>query len=278
MTIKISIADLSKYKLKSMPDIKCARVLKGAQGGDIVSLSKKSPERKALNKFQGVMSQGLRKLKLRNAPEAYMDEFLSESYIKRAAEVHNDEIAKILDKYGFKPEVKMQHLEDSRNHFITTYNFARNLTKEGGFVLSDEERYALLEAALLHDAGKALIPTEVFNKPGKFTPAEREIMDLHSEFSYILLKDSGINNKTLNAIRNHHHTENTNDTITEILSLCDEASALKENRVYKKGFSDEKTKKILQEDSLTGKLDPKVTETGLNIMSIHPIKKNPQLQ
>jgi len=34
-------------------------------------------------------------------------------------------------------------------------------------------------AGLFHDLGKVTIPKEVLNKPGRFTPQEREIMDAH---------------------------------------------------------------------------------------------------
>ena len=34
-------------------------------------------------------------------------------------------------------------------------------------------------AGLLHDLGKVTIPKEILNKPGRFTPEEREIMDAH---------------------------------------------------------------------------------------------------
>ena len=229
----------------------------------------KKPENKGiLNQFQTLMSDAVRKFQLHNDAEKYMDKFLNEEYIGKALEVHKDEISAILGKYGYEPKIDMSHLEDSRMHFLTTYNYAKNLTSEGHFKLTDEERDTLLEAALLHDIGKALIPDEVFNKPGKFTPEEREVMDLHSELSYVLLQDSGISKAALDAIRHHHHKEQTGDKITEILSLCDETSALKENRVYKKGFSDEKTAAILNEDAEAGKLNSSVVKTGLDIMSV----------
>lgn len=221
-----------------------------------------------LNMFRSFMSDAVRKFQLRNAPEQYMNKFLNKEYIQKSLDAHKEEISGILGKYGYEPKIDMSHLEDSKNHFITTYNYANNLTREGNFNLSDEEKDTLLEAALLHDIGKSLIPDEVFNKPGRFTPEEREVMDLHSELSYVLLQDSGISDASLSAIRNHHHKEQTGDKITEILSLCDETSALKENRVYKKGFSDEKTAAILNEDAAAGKLNSDVVKTGLNIMSV----------
>lgn len=232
-----------------------------------LSSSAKKTEDNPLNMFKSFMSDAVRKFQVRNTPEQYMNKFLNEDYIQKSLNANKEEITKILGKYGYEPKIDMSHLEDSKNHFITTYNYANNLTREGHFELNEDERDTLLEAALLHDIGKALIPDEVFNKPGRFTPEEREVMDLHSELSYVLLKDSGISQSSLNAIRNHHHKEQTGDKITEILSLCDETSALKENRVYKKGFSDEKTAAILKEDVTAGKLNSDVVKTGLEIMS-----------
>lgn len=231
------------------------------------SSTKKVKNNNPLNLLQSFMSDAVRKFQIRNTPEQYMNKFLNEDYINQSVAAHKEEIDGILGKYGYKPKVDMSHLEDSKNHFMTTYNYATNLTREGGYEISDDDRYTLQEAALLHDIGKALIPDEVFNKPGRFTPEEREVMDLHSELSYVLLKDSGISEASLNAIRNHHHKEQTGDRITELLSLCDETSALKENRVYKKGFSDEKTAAILNEDAEVGKLNKDIVKQGLDIMS-----------
>lgn len=231
------------------------------------SSAKKTQNNNPLNLLQSFMSDAVRKFQIRNTPEQYMNKFLNEDYINQSVAAHKEEIDGILGKYGYTPKVDMSHLEDSKNHFMTTYNYATNLTREGGYKISDEDRYTLQEAALLHDIGKALIPDEVFNKPGRFTPEEREVMDLHSELSYVLLKDSGISEASLNAIRNHHHKEQTGDKITELLSLCDETSALKENRVYKKGFSDEKTAAILNEDAEVGKLNKDIVKQGLDIMS-----------
>lgn len=231
------------------------------------SSAKKTQNNNPLNLLQSFMSDAVRKFQIRNTPEQYMNKFLNEDYINQSVAAHKEEIDGILGKYGYTPKVDMSHLEDSKNHFMTTYNYATNLTREGGYKISDEDRYTLQEAALLHDIGKALIPDEVFNKPGRFTPEEREVMDLHSELSYVLLKDSGISEASLNAIRNHHHKEQTGDRITELLSLCDETSALKENRVYKKGFSDEKTAAILNEDAEVGKLNKDIVKQGIDIMS-----------
>jgi len=42
------------------------------------------------------------------------------------------------------------------------------------------------EAGLLHDVGKARVPVEIINKPGKLTESEFEEMKRHSEYGYMI--------------------------------------------------------------------------------------------
>ena len=48
----------------------------------------------------------------------------------------------------------------------------------------------------------------MLNKKGKLDADEREIMELHSELGYELLKDKGLSEETLNLIRYHHQNLN----------------------------------------------------------------------
>ena len=56
---------------------------------------------------------------------------------------------------------------------------------------------------MLHDYGKVLIPKEILNKKGALTPEEKQIMELHSEFGYELLKQQGVKEEVLNLIKYH---------------------------------------------------------------------------
>ena len=53
--------------------------------------------------------------------------------------------------------------------------------------LSKEEDEFLYEAALLHDIGKAFIPLEIINKPGKLTMEEWEIVKKHPQQGFEIL-------------------------------------------------------------------------------------------
>lgn len=73
--------------------------------------------------------------------------------------------------------------------------------------LPREEIQLLVMAGLLHDVGKAKIPPEVLNKPGKYTDEEFAMVKSHPQLSYDLLKeypDSVLDPRVKLAALQHH--------------------------------------------------------------------------
>lgn len=72
---------------------------------------------------------------------------------------------------------------------------------------SKEDMDALLYAALLHDIGKARIPTEILDKPGKYTEEEFALVKMHPALGHAILSehsDSIIDSRVRNAALMHH--------------------------------------------------------------------------
>ena len=100
-------------------------------------------------------------------------------------------------------------------------------------------------------------------------------MHTHSELSYELLKNSGLNDKTLKLIRNHHQNakrtgypwvdQNFNaDLNLQILSVADKYSALTEKRTYKEPMSPQQALTIIYQDVKEGKMHPFVFKALVN--------------
>lgn len=100
--------------------------------------------------------------------------------------------------------------------------------------------------ALLHDIGKAFIPSEILNKPGKLTNEEFEIMKKHPLLGYKCLKENReISENSKLAIVTHH--EKVNGTgypynlgsnnihqFGKIIAVADVFDALVSDRIYRK--------------------------------------------
>ena len=127
----------------------------------------------------------------------------------------------------------------------------------------------LQEAAMLHDFGKIFIPKEILNKKGSLTPEEKEIMNLHSELGYELLKQKGIKENVLRLIKYHHQTPSGSGYPAvdsdfqcgidlQILSVADKYSALTEERAYHMALNKEEALNIINEDVNRGLISEEV--------------------
>jgi len=170
----------------------------------------------------------------------------------------NPRIMELLRKYDIPLKVNVEeldalkkgHLQETR---ILTAKICSNLSR-----VYDINPQNIQAAALLHDYGKVLIPTEILNKPECLNPEEREIMNLHSEFGYELLKQQGgVNDEVLKLVKYHHQKPDgsgypaitddyTFDISTQIIEIADMYSALTEERPYHKAYSKEDALSIIQ--------------------------------
>ena len=119
----------------------------------------------------------------------------------------------------------------------------------------------LAVAALFHDIGKALVPLEILNKPGRLEPKEFEIMQLHARYSDELLAGvRGIPPECRDVALHHHErfngtgypsglAKNEISFAAQLTSVCDVFDALVSERVYKPGMETVMALRIIYEGS-----------------------------
>ena len=193
-----------------------------------------------------------------------LDKYLDRNTLL-AISYSNPEIAKMLAEKGvplnfnienFKKNV-YNHSIDTKNTAIGIYNNLPSTTKNMANVKD------ISDGALLHDLGKVLIPENILSKRNKLSPKELDIMQMHSNLSYELLKNQGFNNNVLNIIKYHHqnpsHTgyplmpeSQAMDINTQIVSLADKYSALREKRSYKPQINQQDALNILYKEMNQG--------------------------
>ncbi len=183
----------------------------------------------------------------------YLENKYSDFLIKKAPEIKNK-----LANYGYELKVIPNNVKKiEKSHLQTTTAWAMQLAT--AMKIPSYERKILEQACVFHDFGKSVIPDEILNKPGKLTKEEKEVMDLHAEFGYKLLKNTPINKRVLEIIKNHHkpHT-NESDILQDILSVADIYSALREERVYKTALSNKDALDILHQKADSGEVSTEV--------------------
>jgi HD-GYP domain-containing protein (c-di-GMP phosphodiesterase class II) len=136
-------------------------------------------------------------------------------------------------------------------------------------------------AGLLHDVGKALIPNEVLNKPGKLTDEEFAIIKDHPRKGWEVLKIAeGANDMALDVCLHHHERVDgtgyperiSGEKLTlfaRMGAVCDVYDALTSNRCYKNGWEPVETIRKMAEWR-NGHFDEKIFQAFVKTIGIYP--------
>ncbi len=148
--------------------------------------------------------------------------------------------------------------------------------------LSEQETREAGIAGLLHDLGKAMIPMEVLNKPGKLTDEEFAIVKTHPEEGYqLLLGGTGITEMTKDVCLHHHEKVGgggypkglKGDEISlyaKMGAVCDVYDAITSNRPYKAGWDPAESLRQMAEWA-KGHFDEAVFQAFVKSLGIYPI-------
>src|SRR5262245_236526 len=133
----------------------------------------------------------------------------------------------------------------------------------------DEDYQRNVEVAcLLHDLGKIGVPDAILHKPGPLTAAEREIMNLHPEFAWAVLRlFPELQLAGMFALHHHEKVDGTGypgrlrgEEIpmgARIVAVVDAFDAMVSDRCYKEGVGPEQAAARLMTDAGTH-FDPDV--------------------
>ncbi|MGL4868514.1 MAG: HD domain-containing phosphohydrolase [Cetobacterium sp.] len=161
--------------------------------------------------------------------------------------------------------------EDTGNHILRVNLYSKFLAEK----LKAPYKFVkeIGEYASLHDVGKIAISDNILKKPGKLTDEEFEEMKHHVNFGYKLIQKMELGSIAENIALYHHERWNgkgyclglkgTNIPLeARIVALADVYDALRQTRVYKEGFSHEKSIEIIKNES--GKhFDPEIVNIFL---------------
>ena len=143
--------------------------------------------------------------------------------------------------------------------------------------LSDADTRAIGTAALLHDIGKTMIPSEMLTKPGKLTPDERLVIQKHPVDGARILTARGLGNSLAATVAYEHHIwfngkggypvlryPRETHFASRIVHVSDIYDAISSKRPYHDPWPREKALALIK--SLAGvELDPQIAEAFLTM-------------
>ncbi len=147
--------------------------------------------------------------------------------------------------------------------------------------LDEEQTRQAGMGGLLHDLGKALMPMEVLNKPGKLTDAEFAIIKTHPVEGHRLLLEGGSVGAVPLDVCLHHHEKMDGSGYPKRLkdedislyakmgAVCDVYDAITSNRPYKSGWDPAESIRKMTEWA-NGHFDPRVFQAFVKSIGIYP--------
>ncbi len=166
--------------------------------------------------------------------------------VARMQELANQKIDPLVDAPGV-----MNHLLMIRHTHDYTFEHSVNVAILSGVIgkwmgITGQELRDLIFAGLMHDIGKSQIPVEILNKPGKLLPHEMDVMKMHTNKGYYLLRElPQVPPVVLWAVLQHHERmdgsgyplrlkgENIHN-FARIISVADIYDAMTSDRVYRR--------------------------------------------
>jgi HD-GYP domain-containing protein (c-di-GMP phosphodiesterase class II) len=137
-------------------------------------------------------------------------------------------------------------------------------------------------SGLLHDLGKAMIPMEILNKPGKLTDEEFDLIKSHPAEGHRLLVEGGTVGEIPLDVCLHHHEkvdgrgyphqlkDEQISLFAKMGAVCDVYDAITSNRPYKAGWDPAESIRKMTE-WCNGHFDTKVFQSFIKSIGIYPI-------
>jgi putative nucleotidyltransferase with HDIG domain len=166
------------------------------------------------------------------------------------------------DRQMMIPLLRLRSFDEyTTTHCLNVSVLAMALAEYVGLAANDVRAFGV--AGLLHDIGKVNIPHDILTKPGKLTPEERNIMNMHTvdgariiieteehldlaavvAYEHHIMIDGG-GYPTLAFPRDVHYA-------SKVVHICDVYDALRTNRPYRDAWSSEKVIAYMQEKAGT---------------------------
>ena len=192
-----------------------------------------------------------------------------------------NEVAESIDRHpdAFRSLARLKTADEyTYMHSVTVCALMVSLARQLGMDEAQCREAGL--AGMLHDLGKAVMPQDILNKPGKLTPEEFDIIKQHPRRGYeLLLEAKDIPSGALDVCLHHHERfDGTGypdrlsgegiSVLARMGAICDVYDAVTSNRPYKAGW--DPAFALTQMASWQGHFDRQLFQSFIRCIGIYP--------
>ena len=192
------------------------------------------------------------------------------------AVVRSLSVAMHSDRQMMIPLLKLRSFDEyTTTHCLNVSVLAMALAEFVGMRGPDVRAFGV--AGLLHDIGKVNIPLDILTKPGKLTPEERAIMNMHTVDGARIIIETEEQLDLAAVVAYEHHImidgggypalafPRDCHYASKIVHVCDVFDALRTNRPYRDAWASERVLTYIEEKSGT-EFDPELSTAFIAMM------------
>jgi len=228
------------------------------------------------------------------------------TYSRRNRCFEDDEV-RVLSIFASQIAIAMhesKHFEEiHQNYFNTIHALVRAIEARDPYTRGHTERvtkYAvefgrslklpesqieiLRYASEVHDVGKISIPDFILNKPGKLTPSERAMIELHPVKGAEMLEPLEFLNPAIPIVRHHHERydgtgypdgleKDDIPLLSRILACADSFDAMTSERPYRRRKLNIEQAIMEIKNNFGSQFDPRIAQRFIRTLRAHPVFK-----
>ncbi|HEY0672990.1 MAG TPA: HD domain-containing phosphohydrolase [Longimicrobiales bacterium] len=192
------------------------------------------------------------------------------------AVVRSLSVAMHADRQIMIPLLRLRSFDEyTTTHCLNVSVLAMALAEFIGLAPSDVRTFGV--AGLLHDIGKVKIPYDILTKPGKLTPEERAIMNMHTVDGARIIIETEEQLDLAAVVAYEHHImidgsgypamtfRRDCHYASKVVHICDVYDALRTNRPYRDAWSSEKVLSYVEEKAGT-EFDAELAHSFINML------------
>ena len=183
------------------------------------------------------------------------------------------------DRQMMIPLLRLRSFDEyTTTHCLNVSVLSMALAEHIGLAGGDVRAFGV--AGLLHDIGKVNIPYEILTKPGKLTPEERAIMNMHTVDGARIIIETEDQLDLAAVVAYEHHImidgggypamtfRRDCHYASKVVHLCDVYDALRTNRPYRDAWESEKVLSYIEEKAGT-EFDAELSKSFIAMMRKH---------